>query len=107
MELRLIEKMAILKALAAVAYADNEMADAEIKLLTNIAGNMGFDQEKVNDSYALKPIEARYVITHMDEDKKKLFYDLMKETVLADNVANETEVEFANNLLKAAGFDLQ
>jgi uncharacterized tellurite resistance protein B-like protein len=107
MELRLIEKMAMLKALAAVAYSDDEMNDAEIQLLTNIANNMDFDQDKVNAAYEMKPDEAGYVLNHMEEDKKKLFYDLIKETVFADDEANEKEVEFANNLLKAAGFNLE
>ena len=107
MELRLIEKMAMMKALAAVALADDDMNDPEIQLLTNIATNMDFDQEKVTAAYELKPDEAGYILNHMDEDKKKLFYGLMKETVMADNVANEQEVEFANNLLKAAGFILE
>jgi uncharacterized tellurite resistance protein B-like protein len=103
MELRLIEKMAMLKAFASVANADDNLNDPEIQLLTNIAGNMELDQEKVNEAFALRPDEAGYVISNMEPEKKQLFYELMKETVFADNEANQKEVDYANNILKATG----
>ncbi len=103
MELRLIEKMAMLKAFAAVANADDDLNDPEIQLLTNIANNMALDEEKVNGAFAMRPDEAGYVISNMEADKKKLFYELMKETVFADKEANQKEVDYANNVLKATG----
>ena len=103
MELRLIERMAMLKAFAAVANADDNLNNPEIQLLTNIANNMDLDEDKVNAAFALRPDEASYVISNMEPDKKQLFYELMKETVFADKEANQKEVDYANNILKATG----
>ena len=103
MELNIIEKLAVIKAVDEVIRMDDMLDVGELDYLTQLAEAMNFDAELLLQAREVEAIEAIAVIRVMPESKKAFLLRIMTEAANADGVVDEAEIQFIYRLLAAAG----
>jgi uncharacterized tellurite resistance protein B-like protein len=103
MELNIIEKLAVIKAVDEVIRMDDMLDVGELDYLTQLAEAMNFDAELLLQAREVEAVEAIAVIRVMPESKKAFLLRIMTEAANADGEVDEAEIQFIYRLLAAAG----
>jgi uncharacterized membrane protein YebE (DUF533 family) len=103
MELNIIEKLAVIKAVDEVIRMDDMLDVGELDYLTQLAEAMNFDADLLMQAREVEAVEAIAVIRVMPESKKAFLMRSMTEAANADGVVDEAEIQFIYRLLAAAG----
>lgn len=103
MELNIIEKLAVIKAVDEVIRMDDILDVGELDYLTQLAEVLNFDAELLIQAREVEAVEAIAVIKVMPESKKAFLMRIMTEAANADGVVDEAEIQFIYRVLAAAG----
>ncbi len=103
MELNIIEKLAVIKAVDEVIRMDDMLDVGELDYLSQLAEVLNFDAELLIQAREVEAIEAIAVIQVMPESKKAFLMRSMTEAANADGVVDEAEIQFIYRVLSAAG----
>ncbi|MGA9238235.1 TerB family tellurite resistance protein [Robiginitalea sp.] len=103
MELNIIEKLAVIKAVDEVISMDDMLDIGELDYLSQLAEVMNFDAELLIQAREVEAIEAIAVIQVMPESKKAFLMRSMTEAANADGVVDEAEMHFIFRIMAAAG----
>jgi len=102
MELNIIEKLAVIKAVDEVIRMDDMLDVGELDYLSQLAETINFDAELLMQAREVEAIEAIAVIRVMPESKKAFLMRSMTEAANADGEADEAEMQFIYRVLAAA-----
>jgi uncharacterized tellurite resistance protein B-like protein len=103
MELNIIEKLAVIKAVDEVIRMDDMLDVGELDYISQLAEVMNFDAELLIQAREVEAIEAIAVIQVMPESKKAFLTRSMTEAANADGVVDEAEMQFIFRVMAAAG----
>ncbi|MGB5403937.1 TerB family tellurite resistance protein [Robiginitalea sp.] len=103
MELNIIEKLAVIKAVDEVIRMDDMLDVGELDYLTQLAEVLDFDVDLLLQARDVEAVEAIAVIRVMSESKKAFLMRSMTEAANADGVVDEAEIQFIYRVLAAAG----
>ncbi len=103
MELNIIEKLAVIKAVDEVIRMDDMLDVGELDYLTQLAEVLDFDVDLLLQARDVEAVEAIAVIRVMSEPKKAFLMRSMTEAANADGVVDEAEIQFIYRVLAAAG----
>ena len=103
MELNIIEKLAVIKAVDEVIRMDDMLDVGELDYLSQLAEVMNFDTDLLIQAREVEAIEAIAVIQVMPESKKTFLVRSMTEAANADGVVDEAEMQFIFRVMAAAG----
>jgi uncharacterized tellurite resistance protein B-like protein len=103
MDLNIIEKLAVIKAVDEVIRMDDMLDVGELDYLSQLAEALNFDAELLIQAREVEAVEAIAVIQVMPEAKKAFLMRSMTEAANADGVVDEAEIQFIYRVLSAAG----
>ena len=103
MDLNIIEKLAVIKAVDEVIRMDDMLDVGELDYLSQLAETLNFDAELLLQAREVDAAEAIAVIKVMPESKKAFLMRSMTEAANADGVVDEAEIQFIYRVLAAAG----
>ena len=103
MDLNIIEKLAVIKAVDEVIRMDDMLDAGELDYLSQLAEAIDFDADLLIQAREVEAIEAIAVIRVMSESKKAFLVRSMTEAANADGEVDEAEIQFIYRVLAAAG----
>lgn len=103
MELNIIEKLAVIKAVDEVIRMDDMLDAGELDYLAQLAEVLEFDVDLLLQAREVEAVEAIAVIKVMSEPKKTFLMRSMIEAANADGDVDEAEIQFIYRILAAAG----
>ena len=106
MEFNLAEKLAIVKAIDDVIFADGDIDEEEIHYLGQLMKVLEIDIDFIQEARKFNPRQAGSILQGMNEAKKHRLSIMLQEMAKADGKIHKEEMKVITSVFVAAGIDV-
>ncbi len=106
MEFDLEEKLAIVKMIDSIIYADGEVHPAEIEELNYLKERIGFDSTFIEQARNITKTLSTEILKAMPHEKKVALGEILTEMANADGLIHIKEINFIFDICNTIGIDL-
>lgn len=107
MQFNLAEKLAIVKVIDEMIFADGEVDQKEIDYLIHLSEVLEFDLTLVQEARLLNPAESLSILSRMSDLKKHALAIMMLEMAKSDGQVDQSEMELIATIFTLAGINLE
>ena len=105
MEFNLAEKLAIIKMIDSVIYADGVVHKAEIKELGQLMKHIDFDSSFIPFARNIESKQGLAILKDMTDEKKQALAKILEDLAKSDGFVHKKETALLLNVFSAIGVD--
>lgn len=105
MEFNLAEKLAIVKMIDSVIYADGVVHKGEINEVSLLMKRIDFDSSFIHFARNIESSQGLVILKDMTDEKKKALARILEDVAKSDGFVHEKEAELLTNIFSAIGVD--
>ncbi len=98
MELNLAEKLAIVKMIYSMVYADGVVHSGEINEVSKLMKEIDFDSNQIQYAQNIETEQSIAILQKMTDAKKKGLTKILEDLAKSDGFVHEKEVELLNSI---------
>jgi uncharacterized tellurite resistance protein B-like protein len=98
MELNLAEKLAIVKMIYSMVYADGVVHNGEINEVSKLMKEIDFDSNQIQYAQNIETEQSIAILQKMTDVKKKGLTKILEDLAKSDGFVHEKEVELLNSI---------
>lgn len=98
MELNLAEKLAIVKMIYSMVYADGIVHNAEIHEVSRLMKEIDFDSNQIQYAQNIEQEQSIAILQKMTDDKKRSLTKMLEDIAKSDGFVHQKESELLNSL---------
>lgn len=103
MNFNLAEKLAIVKVIDSVIYADDIVHTGEIDVLSKLMYIIDFDSNFLVYSRNIEIEQGTLIMDSMSDDKKKKVKEILEQVAISDGFVHEKEKELLSSIYSSIG----
>jgi uncharacterized tellurite resistance protein B-like protein len=98
MELNLVEKLAIVKMIYSMVYADGVVHSGEINEVSKLMKVIDFDSNQIQFAQNIEEEQCIAILQNMTDAKKKGLAKILEDVAKSDGFVHEKETELLNSI---------
>lgn len=107
MKFEISEKLAIVRVIDSLIYADGIVHEGEINAFSKLMELLDFDANFLIQARNLDTIQSMAILKNFSQKKKCLLENLMDEVAKSDGFVHQKEIEMMENVLSVIKLDLK
>lgn len=101
MEFNLAEKLAIVKMIYSMVYADGVVHSGEINEVSKLMKEIDFDSNQIQYAQNMEKEQSIAILQQMTHTKKKGLIKILEDVAKSDGYVHEKELELMNSIFSS------